>query len=496
MAEVLQLPLMEKNKTMGRRLINPDLLELLAELNLRHWEQGLDRWQNKHWVSSAYKSQKTPLALRLARYHRQLINVNKGNVLERCIFQHGYKQTTLQGGHMGKATLGWERDERASTEEHWKRQRNLVIQRTPQGKLPSNMTTSLRSCTGGFSASVLPSSPFLLSAFFTIFTAGEALAARNWFWKCSRSASDSPGFGLDNILPACSCSPALRAVHMKPTEDMEKWLQNWISWGEDGDSKGKLFIFVPLCCSYTYCSCPTSGSRQDTISYTRVPDKLLNLFLIAEQHATRQAAWSTSQLGAEWHPSSKKTANKCFTARMPTTRPWICKATEAPGPRQQIWLTPISTPTKKIRGTVSCKPPLSSIRASQDPSISIPVRMWKPVYIDLDNALALTDSALLLTQISQGEKCFSSFYSPPDLVLSHCPLIGRNHAISKHFHSLPRPVLGWKQRVVFIKTFTSMHTRTYYEGNYNTSYLPGMKIFVLLLTSDPGTVNPFLRGSK
>lgn len=167
--------------------------------------------------------------------------------LDRCIFQQCYEQTILQGGHTcrAKATLGWEGGERASTEEHWKAQRNLEIQRTPQEKLPSNMTTSLKSCSGGLSASVFPSSPFLLSAFFTIFTAGEALAARNWFWKCSRSASDSPGFGLDNILPSCSCSLALCAVHMEPIEDMENWLQNWIFLGRGWEQQGNTIHFCP-----------------------------------------------------------------------------------------------------------------------------------------------------------------------------------------------------------------------------------------------------------
>lgn len=153
---------------------------------------------------------------------------------------------------------------------------------------------------------------------------------------------------------------------METTEDVQNWLQNWISWRQDGDSKRKLLLFVPLCCSSTHHSHPTPGSPQDTTSCTRVPDKLFTLFFIAREHATRQGnTWSTTQLGAEWHHSSKKPANKCITARMPTTQPWICKATEAPGPRQQIWLPPLSTPTKNIRDTVSCKPPPSSIVFSE-----------------------------------------------------------------------------------------------------------------------------------
>lgn len=75
---------------------------------------------------------------------------------------------------------------------------------------PSNITTSRWSCCRGWSGLALP--PLLLP-FFTNCTAGVAPAARNWLWNCSRSTSDSPGFGLDSIvtlqlLPQCDF-PAL-----------------------------------------------------------------------------------------------------------------------------------------------------------------------------------------------------------------------------------------------------------------------------------------------
>jgi hypothetical protein len=61
----------------------------------------------------------------------------------------------------------------------------------------SSITTSRPSCSRGWSRSA---SPLRLLPFFTNCTAGAAPAARNWFWKRSRSTSDSPGFGLDSIL--------------------------------------------------------------------------------------------------------------------------------------------------------------------------------------------------------------------------------------------------------------------------------------------------------
>lgn len=201
-------------------------------------------------------------------------------MLDKGIFKQGQEQI-LQWGYM-------QENKSKFKGKNWKAERSQAIQGAPQGKLPSSITTSLLSCSGGLSASVLPSSPFLLSAFFTIFTAGEALAARNWFWKCIRSASDSPGFGLDNILPSCSCRPALCGVHM---EDVENRLEDWCSWGKDKGSKRKLHISVLLCCFYTNCSSSgsTSGSPQDTTSCTRVPDKPLTLFFTAKHRATRQA---------------------------------------------------------------------------------------------------------------------------------------------------------------------------------------------------------------
>lgn len=128
--------------------------------------------------------------------------------------------------------------------------------------------------------------------------------------------------------------------------------------------------------------------------------------------------------------------------------------------------------------------------------INIPGRMQQPVHIDLDNALP--DSVCSPSHSDlPSDKCLSSWCAPPALVLFHWPLLGRSSAISKHLHSLHRPLWAWETRVRFIDFFTlCIWQLTRKATTPPPIYQAGKYWWLLLPTSDSQRLGPAIHFSQ